>query len=76
STFKGDLIESKGFVASLELLLKASRFGGVVKEVPIFLDYGKKGGVSKMRLLSTIYDYLTLIFKFKFLNNLKCFISF
>ncbi len=72
STFKGDLIESRGFVASLELLLKASRFGGAVKEVPIFLDYGKKGGVSKMRLLSTIYGYLTLIFKFKFLNNLKC----
>jgi len=73
STFKGDIIESRGFVASLELLLKAVRFGGVVKEVPILLDYGRKGGVSKMRLLSTIFGYLALIFKFRVLNDLKCF---
>ncbi|MEM2105310.1 MAG: glycosyltransferase family 2 protein [Candidatus Bathyarchaeia archaeon] len=71
SAFRDKLIESKGFVASLELLLKAVRFGGTVKEVPILLDYGKKGGVSKMRLLSTAFGYLSLIFKFKFLNDSK-----
>jgi dolichol-phosphate mannosyltransferase len=71
STFKDDILESRGFVASLELLLKAVRFGGAVKEVPILLDYGKKGGVSKMRLFSTIFGYLSLILRFKFLNNSK-----
>jgi dolichol-phosphate mannosyltransferase len=73
SRFKGDLIESRGFDASLELLVKAVHFGGSVKEVPILLDYDKKGGVSKMRLLSTIFGYLNLIFKFEFLNSLKRF---
>ncbi|MEM3443170.1 MAG: glycosyltransferase family 2 protein [Candidatus Bathyarchaeia archaeon] len=73
SIFKDKLIESEGFVASFELLLKAVRFGGVVKEIPILLDYGKKGGVSKMRLLSTVFGYLSLIFKFRFLNNSKHF---
>lgn len=71
STFKDDIVESRGFVASLELLLKAVSFGGAVKEVPILLDYGKKGGVSKMRLFSTIFGYLSLILRFKFLNNSK-----
>ncbi|MEM3622987.1 MAG: glycosyltransferase family 2 protein [Candidatus Bathyarchaeia archaeon] len=71
SVFKDKIIESTGFVASLELLLKAVRFGGVVREVPILLDYGKKGGASKMRLLSTVFGYLSLILKFRFLNDLK-----
>lgn len=71
SVFRDKLIESEGFVASLELLLKAISFGGVVKEVPILLDYGRKGGVSKMRLLSTVFGYLSLILKFRFLNNSK-----
>ncbi|MEM3596867.1 MAG: glycosyltransferase [Candidatus Bathyarchaeia archaeon] len=70
--FRDKLIESKGFVASLELLLKAVSFGGVVKEVPILLDYGRKGGVSKMRLLSTVFGYLSLIVRFRFLNDSKC----
>jgi dolichol-phosphate mannosyltransferase len=64
--FKVSIIESNGFVASLELLLKAVRFGGVVTEVPILLDYGKKDGASKMRLFSTIFSYLVLLFKLRF----------
>lgn len=70
--FFGDkIVESRGFVASLELLLKAVHFGGAVKEVPILLNYGKKEGVSKIRLFSTIFSYLSLILKCKFLNNSK-----
>jgi dolichol-phosphate mannosyltransferase len=70
-TFKSSIIESRGFVASLELLLKAVRIGGAVKEIPILLDYGKKGGASKMRLVSTVYAYLILILKYRRLNDLK-----
>jgi len=73
SAFRDKIIESEGFVASLELLLKAVRFSCAVKEVPILLDYGKKGGVSKMRLFSTVFGYLSLILKFRFLNNSKRF---
>ena len=65
-TFRNGIIESKGFESSLELILKSINIGGVVAEVPICLDYGVKGGVSKMRLLTTIAKYLSLIFKFKF----------
>ncbi|MGB9676060.1 MAG: glycosyltransferase family 2 protein [Candidatus Bathyarchaeales archaeon] len=72
-TFRDKIIESEGFVASLELLLKAVRFSCAVKEVPILLDYGKKGGASKMRLFSTVFGYLSLIFRFRFLNNSKRF---
>jgi dolichol-phosphate mannosyltransferase len=73
ASFHSKIIESKGFEASLELLLKAVHYGGVIAEVPILLDYGRKGGASKLRLFSTIIGYLTLIFKCKRLNSLKHF---
>ncbi|MBX5328370.1 MAG: glycosyltransferase family 2 protein [Candidatus Bathyarchaeota archaeon] len=71
--FQDSIIESEGFTASLELLLKAVRSGGVVAEVPILLDYGKKGGASKMRLFSTIINYVILLFRFRKLNSSKRF---
>jgi dolichol-phosphate mannosyltransferase len=71
--FKVSIIESNGFVASLELLLKAVRSGGIVAEIPILLDYGKKGGASKMRLCSTILNYLVLLFKLRCLHRSKRF---
>lgn len=69
--FQTDLVESRGFVASFELLLKAVRTGGTVVEVPIVLDYGKKNGVSKMRLFSTVLAYLTFLVRSGRLNGLK-----
>lgn len=71
--FGDRIIESDGFVSSLELLLKAVYSGGVVTEVPILLDYGKKGGSSKMRLFSTVFTYLVLLLRHKWLNGLKRF---
>jgi dolichol-phosphate mannosyltransferase len=62
-TFGDRIIESDGFAASLELLLKAVNSGGIVAEVPIFLDYGKKGGASKMHLFSTIFRYVVLLLR-------------
>jgi dolichol-phosphate mannosyltransferase len=70
-TFEMSIIESKGFVASLELLVKAVDSGGTVAEVPILLDYGKKGGASKMRLFPTVIGYLNLFFKYRKLNHSK-----
>ncbi len=63
--FRNNIIKSNGFDSSLELLFKAVRSGGFVTEVPILLDYGKKGGNSKMRLFSTIIKYLVLLFRFR-----------
>jgi dolichol-phosphate mannosyltransferase len=72
-TFGNNIIESRGFTVSLELLLKTVAFGGAVTEVPILLDYGRKNGASKMHLFSTVLGYLTLLFRFKLANNLKYF---
>jgi len=58
-----NLIESRGFEASLEILAKAFWCNSTIKEVPITLDYGKKRSRSKMRLFQTIKGYLLLLFK-------------
>jgi dolichol-phosphate mannosyltransferase len=71
--FRNSIIESEGFASSLELLLKAVRSGGVVAEVPILLDYGKKGSRSKMRLFSTIFRYVVLLLRYRQMNELKRF---
>ena len=72
-TFGDRIIESDGFAASLELLLKAVNSGGIVAEVPIFLDYGKKGGASKMHLFSTIFRYMILLLHHGRMNSPKRF---
>jgi dolichol-phosphate mannosyltransferase len=71
NTSKYGMIESNSFTASLELLLRTVRLGGVVSEIPILLDYGRKEGVSKMRVLRTILNYLVLLFKYRNLNGSK-----
>lgn len=72
-TFGDRIVESDGFAASLELLLKAVNSGGIVAEVPIFLDYGKKGGASKMHLFSTIFRYMILLLHHGRMNSPKRF---
>jgi len=72
-TFGDRIVESDGFAASLELLLKAVNSGGIVAEVPIFLDYGKKGGASKMHLFSTIFRYMILLLRHGRMNSPKRF---
>jgi len=67
-TFGSRIIESNGFEASLELLFKTVHSGGFVDEVPILLDYGRKGGDSKMHLFSTVVSYLVLLFRYRRLN--------
>jgi dolichol-phosphate mannosyltransferase len=61
-----NLIESRGFEASLEILAKAFWCNSTIKEVPITLDYGKKRSRSKMRLFPTIKGYLALLVKSRY----------
>jgi dolichol-phosphate mannosyltransferase len=58
-------IESKGFEITLEILLKLSWLNPKMLETPITLDYSKKGGHSKMKLLPTIKRYLALLLNIK-----------
>lgn len=62
-TFGKKLIESKGFEVSYELLLKTYRCSGSVKEVPNTLDYSRKLGKSKIRIMPTILSYILLLGK-------------
>ena len=71
NSFQKDIVTCNGFESSLELLVKAVHSGGFATEVPILLNYGKKGGTSKMHLFSTILNYLSLFLRFKELVHLQ-----
>jgi len=58
-------LESKGFEVSFELLAKTFWCSSTIKEVPITLDYSKKKGKSKMRILPTIERYCITLTKIK-----------
>ena len=55
------LIQSKGFVANAELLVKLSFFTKRIMEIPFVYNYGRKKGASKIDVLRTINEYFTLI---------------
>jgi dolichol-phosphate mannosyltransferase len=55
------LIQSKGFVANAELLVKLSLFTRKIIEVPFVYNYGKKKGASKIHVMRTINEYFVLI---------------
>ncbi|MEI6437738.1 MAG: glycosyltransferase [Candidatus Omnitrophota bacterium] len=55
------LIQSKGFVANAELLIKLSLLPCRVMEVPFVYNYGMKKGASKINVLRTINEYFTLV---------------
>ncbi len=55
------LIQSRGFVANAELLVKISLFTKKIKEIPFIYDYGRKKGKSKMRIFRTINEYFVFV---------------
>jgi len=61
-TKHGDnLIRERGFACKAELLIKLSRMGAQVAEVPVTLDWAKREGESKMRVLPTMAGYARLM---------------
>lgn len=55
------LIQSIGFVANAELLVKLSWVTSKIAEVPFLYDYGKKRGSSKIGMMRTMNEYLVVI---------------
>lgn len=55
------LIQSKGFVANAELLIKLSLLTRRIREIPFTYNYAKKIGRSKLNVLRTINEYFVLI---------------
>lgn len=65
--FYGDeFISEKGFSCMVDVLLKMRRFGFIMGEVPMLLRYDEKAGDSKMKVLQTIMQSLSLLFRRRF----------
>jgi dolichol-phosphate mannosyltransferase len=62
-TMWNPLLTEPGFVCMVELLIKLSSIlpEGRIAEIPMVLDQSQRKGKSKMKIVRTIYSYLTLI---------------
>jgi len=60
--YKDKLIESNGFAAMAELLVKCRRVPLLITEVPLILRYDFKGEKSKLKVFPTILEHLKVIF--------------
>jgi dolichol-phosphate mannosyltransferase len=54
-------IRERGFACKAEILIKLSRMGARVAEVPVTLDWSKREGESKLRVLPTVAGYARLM---------------
>jgi len=55
------LIQSRGFVANAEFLVKLSLFTTRISEIPFTYDYGQKKGSSKIGVIRTIAEYFLVV---------------
>jgi dolichol-phosphate mannosyltransferase len=55
------LVEETGFTSVVEILVKIAPLSRGIAEVPLALRYDLKEGSSKMRILRTVWRYLTLV---------------
>ncbi len=54
------IVERSGFECMIELAMKLVHRGTQLSEVPMVLDTSKRVGRSKMKILRTIWGYLTM----------------
>jgi dolichol-phosphate mannosyltransferase len=54
-------IQERGFACKAEILIKLSRMGITVAEVPVTLDWSKREGASKMKVIPTMGGYARLM---------------
>ncbi len=59
------LIENCSFAGMVELLLKLAPLCSKISEVPLQLHYERKEGVSKMKIWTTIWGYVQVIYCLK-----------
>jgi dolichol-phosphate mannosyltransferase len=65
------IIEKKGFICMLEILLKAIRLEAKIIEVPMQLNSDLRKGKSKMKLFRTTYSYLAFVLQTSFSKQYK-----
>jgi len=56
------IMERTGFEAVVEMLVKMTVLDVTISEVPMVLDTSRRAGKSKMKILRTIRNYLSLYF--------------
>lgn len=56
-----DLIRESGFACKAEILMKLTRLNATVAEVPVSLDWARREGESKMRIVPTIRGYTRMM---------------
>lgn len=61
-----NFVSEQGFSCMVDVLLKLRRFRPIMGEAPLVLRYDQKGGVSKMRVLRTVWQTLKLIARRRF----------
>ncbi len=59
------IIEEKGFICMLEILIKSIILKSSIIEVPVLLYSTRRKGKSKMKLFKTSISYLLFLFKYK-----------
>jgi dolichol-phosphate mannosyltransferase len=65
------IISETGFICMLEVLLKSIQQGASVIEVPMTLHSSKRQGESKMKILKTMLQYFSFLFKNKINHAIK-----
>lgn len=68
-TYPQGIIEEKGYISMVEVLVKGVRTGASVIEVPTVLLSEKRQGTSKMKIRKTLVEYVRFILKSKALHN-------
>lgn len=61
-------LREPGFACMLELLLRLRVIGAGIREVPLVLRYDLKTGVSKMKILRTVWRYAVILTLFAFVS--------
>lgn len=57
------IIEEKGFISMLEILIKAIQLNATIIEIPMVLYSNKRKGKSKMKKIKTMMSYLRFMLK-------------
>lgn len=68
--YEDNFITQKNFVVQLEILVKLFKINPKVAEVPLKIEYYKKYGKSKLKIIKNLLSYIETIFVLKFIKKL------
>ncbi len=63
--YSDGIVHSTGFECAAEILIKSVRQNLTISEVPFCVDWARRRGASKMRILKTSWGYLKLFWRYR-----------